>query len=330
LYYRIAALRIELPPLRAHREDIPLLSERFLRSASERQKKRIRGFSAEALDVLERADWPGNVRELRNEVDRAVALASDGDEISAALLSRGIREPASFDGAPERVALSAPSAAGVPTPHAAPRPSDVKPNSTQSLFRCDGEFWTLSFAGQTALLKDVKGLRCIARLLREPYREFPALELAAEMEGASSSSGGRPAPRERDEPSTQIAASAGEGLAGLDSQAKSEYRRRLAELREQLDDAERDNDPGRIERAQAEIEFLTQQLSAAVGLAGRDRPSGSHAERARLLVTQRVKAALKKLAECHEPLAEHLSTAIKTGYRCSYSPDPEHKVDWQQ
>ena len=81
LYYRVAVFPIRLPPLRQRREDIALLAAHFLNAAVERYHRRIDGFDPETLDILTRYDWPGNVRELRNEIDRAVALAKDGDLI---------------------------------------------------------------------------------------------------------------------------------------------------------------------------------------------------------------------------------------------------------
>jgi DNA-binding NtrC family response regulator len=75
LYYRLNIVRIEIPPLRERKEDIPLLIDFFLKKFNERHKKSIRGFSREARDVLIKHDYPGNVRELENIVERATVLA---------------------------------------------------------------------------------------------------------------------------------------------------------------------------------------------------------------------------------------------------------------
>ena len=74
LYYRLAVLPIQIPPLRERREDIPLLAEHFLRRAVAASGKEIRGFTPEAIAALLRHPWPGNVRELENVVERAVTL----------------------------------------------------------------------------------------------------------------------------------------------------------------------------------------------------------------------------------------------------------------
>jgi hypothetical protein len=114
----------------------------------------------------------------------------------------------------------------------------------------------------------------------------------------------------------------------LDAQAKAEYRR-LIDLRADLEEAERFNDPERASRMREEIERITDQLAAAVGLGGRDREVASHTERARLLVTQAIKAAIKKIARRHPALAEHLTATIRTGYRCEYRPHPGRPPAWR-
>jgi Nif-specific regulatory protein len=91
LYYRLAVFPIELPPLRERREDIPLLSTRFVAIASEQQRKPIAGLEPATLDLLTQYNWPGNVRELRNEIERAVALARANASIAPENLSAKLR-----------------------------------------------------------------------------------------------------------------------------------------------------------------------------------------------------------------------------------------------
>jgi non-specific serine/threonine protein kinase len=100
------------------------------------------------------------------------------------------------------------------------------------------------------------------------------------------------------------------------------------ELREDLAEAERHHDTGRSERARAEIDALTQQLAAAVGLGGRDRPSGSAAERARTTVTHRLRAVIQRIARQHPGLGDHLAARVRTGTFCVYQPDPERPIVW--
>jgi len=75
LFYRLNVVEIEVPPLRARREDIPYLTAHFVHTSADRLKKTIEGLTPSAERLLLGADWPGNVRELRNVVERACILA---------------------------------------------------------------------------------------------------------------------------------------------------------------------------------------------------------------------------------------------------------------
>ena len=82
LYYRLNVVPISIPPLRAHKEDIPYLVDHFIARFSESSGKAIKGITPEALKVLVDFHWPGNVRELENIIERAVVMVS-GTEIEA-------------------------------------------------------------------------------------------------------------------------------------------------------------------------------------------------------------------------------------------------------
>ncbi|MDF0473922.1 sigma-54-dependent response regulator transcription factor ZraR [Escherichia coli] len=81
LYYRLNVVAIEVPSLRQRREDIPLLANHFLQRFAERNRKAVKGFTPQAMDLLIHYDWPGNIRELENTVERAVVLLT-GEYIS--------------------------------------------------------------------------------------------------------------------------------------------------------------------------------------------------------------------------------------------------------
>ena len=81
LYYRLNVVAIEVPSLRQRREDIPLLADHFLQRFAERNRKAVKGFTPQAMDLLIHYDWPGNIRELENAVERAVVLLT-GEYIS--------------------------------------------------------------------------------------------------------------------------------------------------------------------------------------------------------------------------------------------------------
>jgi two-component system NtrC family response regulator len=89
LFYRLAVVMIEIPPLRLRRADIPLLVEHFLERHS--QEGRARSFSREAMDLLIRYSYPGNVRELENIVQRCLVLAR-GEDILATDLPPTVRQ----------------------------------------------------------------------------------------------------------------------------------------------------------------------------------------------------------------------------------------------
>jgi tetratricopeptide (TPR) repeat protein len=182
----------------------------------------------------------------------------------------------------------------------------------------EGDYWTVTYDGTTGRLKDMNGLHYITHLLRHPSREFHVLDLLQS-----------PLPEFRGENHSQRAELRDQGLPILDGAAKSAYRQRLEELREELAEAEEFNDAGRTEHMRAEMEALTEQLASAVGLGGRDRRASSAAERARSTVTQRIKKALKKIGERHPSLADRLARRIKTGAFCVYEPDPVHPIVWQ-
>ncbi len=102
LFYRLNVFPLHIPPLRERTEDIPLIAQHLLSRHVAAQKKALRGFSGEALDILTRYRWPGNVRELENIIERAVALAGpktsliDADFVPPSI--RGAPEPITAKG----------------------------------------------------------------------------------------------------------------------------------------------------------------------------------------------------------------------------------------
>jgi DNA-binding NtrC family response regulator len=75
LFYRLNVIKIELPPLRERKEDIPLLVKHFVDLYSRENNKEIEGLTEDVMEILESHDWPGNVRELENLIERAIVLA---------------------------------------------------------------------------------------------------------------------------------------------------------------------------------------------------------------------------------------------------------------
>jgi len=102
LFFRINTVEILVPALRQRREDIPLLAGHFLAQHAERYRKRLSGFSTDAMQALVNYSWPGNVRELDHAVERAI-LMSTGDRIGAADLM--LRSPHESPGRLEEMSL---------------------------------------------------------------------------------------------------------------------------------------------------------------------------------------------------------------------------------
>ncbi len=78
LFYRLNVFPLEMPPLRARREDVPLLVEYFIDRYGRKAGKNIRSINKKTLDLLRTYDWPGNIRELQNIIERSVILSSGG------------------------------------------------------------------------------------------------------------------------------------------------------------------------------------------------------------------------------------------------------------
>ena len=172
-------------------------------------------------------------------------------------------------------------------------------------------------------LRDLKGLHYLARLLAHPGREFHVLDLVA--------SGVAPAAATPPGTTDPELTPSGWGDSGvlLDAQAKNAYRRRLAEIDEDLEEARLIRDSGRVVQAEAERDFLIRELSRAVGLGGRDRRAGSASERARVSVTRAVRHAMSRIRQHDPPLGEHLDRAIRTGTYCVYLPDTRITAAWR-
>ncbi|MEU4448406.1 AAA family ATPase [Actinosynnema sp. NPDC050801] len=169
------------------------------------------------------------------------------------------------------------------------------PDRSGCEFRRDGDVWALSYGGVTVRVPDTKGLRDLHVLLGSPGEPVAAVSLLAPEAVASARLGGD---------------------AVLDDEAKSRYRRRLAQLDDEIDRAFDDERAAALDRERA---ALLEELRAAAGLAGRTRRLGDEAERARKAVTARIRDALRKLDERHPGLAAHLRETVSTGATCVYS-----------
>ena len=180
---------------------------------------------------------------------------------------------------------------------------------------------------ETVRLKDRKGLQYLATLLERPDVEVHAIDLVngpVDAHARGRSDGGAGAP------DGELAVSDG-GDAGalLDPEAKAAYRERVAELREDLEEAERFHDVERASRLREELDFIGAELARAVGLGGRDRRASNAAERARVNVTRAIRGAVKAIAEHDGRLGHHLERSVRTGVFCAYQPGPDGPDAWR-
>jgi hypothetical protein len=206
---------------------------------------------------------------------------------------------------------------------------DFRPRE-ESVFIRQGDYWTITYRGQIGRLHATRGLQCLALLLRNPGRELHVSELVAVLLEIPVLGEVRSAGLQESVIGVTTAKSHGSSSSPiLDARAKAEYRSRLQDLRKDLEEAQGFGDQGRTARAQEEMNSIAEELTSAIGLGGRDRRTGAHAERARSAVTKRIKESIKRIAEVLPFLGHHLGARIKTGYFCSYNPHPDRPVAWK-
>jgi hypothetical protein len=192
----------------------------------------------------------------------------------------------------------------------------------ESLFLLQNHYWTIRYHGHAASLRSTLGLHYLAVLLRHPGREFHVRELVARPMDVST-------PAAAVDGNELVMDELYVGLPVLDARAKAEYKRRINDLRQDLKQAEHLNDPQRQTAVQNELHAIAEHLASSVGLGNRDRKASSAAERARSAVTKCIKRAVQEIAMAIPSLGYQLAASIKTGYFCSYHPDPEHPVAWK-
>ena len=177
--------------------------------------------------------------------------------------------------------------------------SKVEPAQRATL-RPEGSAWHVGFNGTSVHMPDMKGLWYLRELVSRPRAPMLAISLVA-------------APAEGPVPVSDAGPM-------LDRQALRQYRKRLAELDEALDDAEASHDVARHAKRSAEREALLKELARATGLGGKPRRLGSPTERARLNVTRTIRYAIAHLATTLPELAAHLDESLATGASCCYEP----------
>jgi hypothetical protein len=275
------------------------------RNAHVRARPQVAHTQHDYASMLLRRRAPGDIEKATDLVGQALVTTGElgMKALEERLLALGVVPPEK-------------SAADFPRRAEAPQ----VPTLGETVFRREGDYWSVTFGSETVRLKDTKGLHYLALLLQSPGREFHAGELLRLEAGTDSTAG---ATEQMNLPAS--------GDAGeiLDPRAKGEYRRRLEDLRGELEEARSFNDPERARGLEEELDFLTRELAGGLGLGDRSRRAGSYAERARINVTRALRTALRHIAERSPALDRHLTSTIKTGIFCSYDPDPRVPIDWK-
>jgi DNA-binding NtrC family response regulator len=108
LFFRLNVVRIRVPPLREHPEDVPALAAHFIARFNQEMKRQVKGLNAAAMEQLQSYRWPGNVRELRNVIERAFILHASADEIRPEHLPPEVRGAPGAPRRPEKPAAAVP------------------------------------------------------------------------------------------------------------------------------------------------------------------------------------------------------------------------------
>jgi hypothetical protein len=291
---------------RARDLDVPTLAAR---AALARAKLAMaHGDGRAALEVLEpaldRLD-PSQAPWLRALVGIELARVHDtlGDSAAATVEGRAARTLlASLDvvlAPADRDLLSRVTSA---TASSAPPP----PPPTARLQQAD-RGWQVSCGNTIGRVPDGKGMRYLAELVNSPGVERHALDLVDRIEGV-------------DDEAKLDRRALGEAGPALDARARAAYRQRIETLRGVAADAVERGQLEAAEAAQDELDQLVAQLAQAFGLGGKERPTGSAAERARLNVTRALRAAIARIAEALPEAGQALDREIRTGLYCAYEP----------
>jgi tetratricopeptide (TPR) repeat protein len=161
-----------------------------------------------------------------------------------------------------------------------------------------GRHWRIDLGSRSAVVDDSVGMGYLATLIANPAVEIPAIDLAEPRAGRSGSA----------------------AQAVLDEPALRQYRQRLRDLREEIDEADAMHDGERAARLRSDADWLADELQAATGLGGRTRQFADNPERARIAVGKAIRRALDRVGAADPVIGEQLRAAITTGMRCSYQP----------
>jgi hypothetical protein len=170
------------------------------------------------------------------------------------------------------------------------------------------QHWTLNVAGRQTVVADRLGMHYLARLLTNPGRSIPALELAGDPAG------------------TPLAPAARQPM--LDHPARTAYRKRVQQLTDQLAIADAQGDQTSSRQLQTELDGLLDELRRTTGKGGRTRSFSDPGERARTAVRKAIKRTIDEVAASDPNLGAFLEATVTTGNTCRYTPDADQPLAW--
>jgi hypothetical protein len=177
----------------------------------------------------------------------------------------------------------------------------------ENIFRREGQMWTLCFDGVKKHFNHSKGLLYISYLLGSPFQEYHVAELVKAFEN----------------PEEVLSFSSGEVSS---KETVANYRKRLATIRAELEDADDTDDPLLKKELQSEKQALEKQLLQAVGMGGKLKKNTAETKRQANAVSEAISRSLKTMDNIHPSLRQHLFNAINRGEYLSYTPETD--IPW--
>jgi hypothetical protein len=192
------------------------------------------------------------------------------------------------------------------------------------VFQRENDFWTVIYEGKKSpLLKHEVGLGYIAYLLNRPYEKVHVMEVYHAGKFNFDPATTHYSKMSKDQILREGLNISTLGHAGttLDLKAIAQYKEDVRELRRERDDAERNNDLGRMEKLNIDIQTIEERLTACLARGGKLRTDANANEKARKNVTNSVKHSLSRISKTDPDLWRHLFDHIHTGTFCSYTPE---------
>jgi len=202
------------------------------------------------------------------------------------------------------------------------KPAEEPSKEAKNVFKKDGDFWQVAYqSNDTTTIKDSKGMSYIARLLEKPNEPIAALSLANPKSDTKLMIQGKAVENDT------VSSNSGKPQEIIDEDTLQSCQKRIIDIKNELADAEKNNDLAAQERLEAEKEQILSELNAARNLKGESRSFTDNLDKARKAVTNAIKRALENIKTHSMPLYQHLDNSIQRGIDFAYNPD--RKIDWE-